>query len=365
MKEEKNEQLKMPKGYKIYLIILLIAVVILIIPASREKIFSSLNLFSQSEKELKLVNEFNIDKGLENIDISKEKIIKWDDNKLSFLDFNGFEVLAKEFKFNNPEVYFADETIYVMDKDSGKVQLLDKAGEKIKELDLKFPFLKLKEDGDKIYIYKKDGDTEIVDIINKEGELLKTHEEKIPILSVTMGNKDTQYLVSVLDMSGALKSVVDIYSIDGNDIGNIEFEDELVIYSEFIGEKVLIATEKKIYLLEDAKVKWDKAIKDIKDVRVMGKDIYLLYDDKFEILNLKGRTKEDILLKEDLENIMVTEEGVLLIGKRNIVIPEKDKNILEFKSEEDIIDVKYDEGNLLIQKNGNIEIYKMIGKGDN
>ena len=62
---------------------------------------------------------------------------------------------------------------------------------------------------------------------------------------------------------------------------------------------------------------------------------------------------------------MFTEEGILLIGKRDIVIPQKDKNILEFKSEEDIIDVKYDEGNLLIKKDSDIEIYNMIKKGDN
>nr|WP_300003919.1 DUF5711 family protein [Tissierella sp.] len=360
-----EEQLKMPKGYKIYLIVLLIAVIALIIPASREKIFSSLNLFNQSQKQLELVNEFDIDKGLEEIDISKDKIIKWNKNELSFLDFNGFEVLKKESDFKDPIVYFGEELIYLMDKSTGKAQLMDKEGTNTRELDLKFPFSKFKEDGDKLYVYRKDGDTETVDIINKEGELLKTHQENIPILSVIMGNKDQEYLAAVLDVDKDLKSMVGIYSIDGNDIGNLEFKDELVIYSEFLRDKVLIATDKKVYLLKDSVLEWDKEIKDIKDIKVVDKEIYLLYNDKFEILNSKGDVKEEFVLETDLENIRLIEEGILLFGKRDILLPQKKHNILEFKSEEDIIDVKYDEGKLLIQKEGKVAIYNIIEKGAN
>ena len=360
-----EEKLKMPKGYKIYLMVLLILVVALVIPASREKIFTTLNLFNTSEKELQLASEFNVDKGPADIDIYKENVIKLNDSKLSFLDFNGFEVSSKDIKFKNPEIYFGEETIYVIDKFAGKVQLLDKEGEKIKDLDLKLPFIKLKEDGNKIYIYRKDEDLETVDIINKEGELLKTHEEKAPILSVSMGNKDKEYLVSVLDMDEELKSVVDVYSIDGNDIGNIEFNDEVVIYSEFIVDNVLIATDKKIYILEGKEIKWEKAIKDIKDIKVVGKEIYLLYADKFEILNSKGRVKEDIVLEKDLDNIRFIENGILLFGKRDIVIPDKKDNILEYNSKEDIVDVKYYESNLLVQKDGKVEIYNIVEKGDN
>ena len=360
-----DENLKIPKSFKIYLIILLVAGIVFINPSSREKIFDTLNLFSASEKELQLVNEFNIDKGFEKIDISKDKVIKWNDNKLSFLDFNGFEVLKKDFKFEDPDVYFGESTIYVMDKASGNLYLLNKAGETIKRLELKSPFLKLKEDGDKLYIYKKDGDKESVDIINKDGELLKTHEEKIPLLAVAMGNKDKEYLISTLDIHKDLKTMVNIYSIDGADIGSIEIKDELVIYSEFIRDRVVIATEKKVYLLEDGKIKWDKEIEGLKDIKLVNKDIYLLYKNKFEILNLKGRAKEEIVLKEDLEDIRFIEDSIVLFGKKNIVIPGKKKNILNFKTKEDILDLKYDENNLLIQKEGKVEIYNIIEKGKN
>lgn len=359
-----EEKLKMPKLFKIYIIILLILVVVLVIPSSREKILGSLNLFNTSEKQLELVSEFNIDKGLEKIDILGENVIKAYENKVSFLDFNGFEVLKKQFDYQEPDVYFGDETIYMMDKATGKLRLIDKAGEDIREMDLKLPFLKLKEDGDKIYVYRKSGDKESVDIINKEGELIKTHEENIPLLSVSIGNKDKEYLVSVLDVNQDLKSVINIYSIDGDDVGKLEIKDELVLYSEFIRDKVLIATEKKIYLLEGAEVKWEKSIKDLKDIKAVDKDIYLLHDDKFEILSLKGSTKEEIILKENLENIRFIDGGILLFGKRDIVVPQKKNNILEFKSQEDIKDVKYDEGKLLIQKEGKVEIYNIVEKGD-
>lgn len=102
--EEKN--VKLPKSFKIYLMILLVLAVIFINPESREQIFSTLNLFSKPEKELKLVNEFTVDKQVEKLDLFNEKVIVWKEKNLSFLDFNGFETLKKNFEFKDPRYKF-------------------------------------------------------------------------------------------------------------------------------------------------------------------------------------------------------------------------------------------------------------------
>lgn len=360
--EEKD--IKLSKSFKIYLIILLVLAIIFINPVSREQIFNTLNLFSKPEKELKLVNEFNVDKQVEKVDIFSEKVIAWKDKKLSFLDFNGFETFKKDFEFKEPDITFGEEIIYVMDKSSGNIYLLDKNGETIERINLKTPFNELKEKGENMYIYRKDGDKESVDIVDRKGNILKTHEEKIPILNMTMRNTDMEYLVSTLDLDKDIKSIVSIYSIEDKEIGSIELKDELVAYNEFIRDKIIIATERNIYLLEDGKIKWDKKIDNLKDIKVINKDIYILYNNKFQIIDLKGKTKEEIVLTSDLEDIRFIEESILLFGKRNILIPQKNKDILNFKTKEDILDLKYHDGNLLIQKQGKVEIYNIKKKGD-
>ncbi|OLS03410.1 DUF5711 family protein [Tissierella creatinophila] len=360
--EDKN--IKLPKSFKIYLMILLVLAVIFINSVSRNQIFSTLNLFSKPQKELELVNGFAIDKEVEKIDIFNKKVIVWKDKNLSFLDFNGFETLKKNFEFKDADIILGKEILYVMDRSSGSLYLLDKTGKTIERLDLKTPFSKLKEKGENIYIYRKDGDKENVDIVDRKGNILKTHKEKIPILDITTGNKDRKYLVSTLDIDKNLKSIVSIYSIEGKNIGSIELKDELVVYNEFIGDKIIIATEKNIYLLEDEKIKWDKKIDNLKDIKVVNKDIYVLYNNKFETIDLKGNTKEEVVLTLDLENIRFIEDSILLFGKRNILMPQKKKDILSFKTKEDILDLKYDDGNLLIQKQGKVEIYNIREKGD-
>lgn len=251
-----------------------------------------------------------------------------------------------------------------MDKSSGDLYLLNKNGETMDRIDLKTPFYKLKEEGEYLYIYRKDGDKESVDILDRKGNHLKTHEENIPILNVKIGNKEKEYLVSTLDIDKELKSIVSVYSIEGKEIESIELKDEIVAYSEFIKEKVIIATERTVYLLENGKIKWDKKIEGLKDVKVINKDIYLLYNNKFEIIDLKGKTKEEIVLTLDLENIRFVEDSVLLFGKKDILMPGKKKDILNFKSKEDILDLKYENGKLLIQKQGKVEIYNINEKGE-
>lgn len=359
-----EENLKLPKGYKTYLIILIIAAIVLIIPASRQKIFSALNLFDGGEVELFQVNEFNVDREILKIDISGDKIIQWKSSSLSFLDFNGFEEQKKEFKSTDSDVIFEDY-IYLLDKSSGKLELLDKKGSSMGKLDLKTSFEKLKVDEEKIFIYRKDEDQETVDIIDIEGNLLKSHQEYVPILTIDMAEKEDKYVVSTLYVEDELKSMVTIYSLDEEEIGSFEFKDEIVVYTSFIKDRVVVATESKLYILEDKNIKWEKEIESLKDITVVNKDIYILYKDKFEVINQRGKVKEDISLGKSFDNIRLTDQGVVLFNKRDIIIPNDKGNRLEFKSKEDIMDVQYDDGNLLVHKDGKMEIYNIVEKGDN
>lgn len=356
---------KRRKVLRIFSIIILIVLMIFIIPASREKIFSGFNLFSKPEKELLLIKDLNIGSGINDIDISYDTIIASKYKSLNFYDFNGNEILRKDFKFEKLDVVFGKDIIYAMDKSSGKLHLLNKEGKTVEKLDLKTPFDRLKEEGEKIYIYRKDGDAEYIDIIDRKGSILKAHEERLPILTLAMRDNDQEYAISTLHTDGKTSSMLDVYSIEGENIENIKFKDEILVYSEYIGKKILAAGGENIYLLKNGKIQWEKKIKNLKDIKVRNNKIYILYDNKFEMLNINGKIKEEVDLNSDLEKIMFMRNNVLLFGKRNILMPQKGKNILDFKTDKDILDLKYDEENLLMLKEGKLEIYKIKRKGDN
>lgn len=356
---------KLSKYFKIYLLIFLALMIVFINPVSKRNILNFFDIFNRPEKELKLVNEFNIDKQAKSIDIFEEKIINWRDNRLYFLDFNGFEILNKDFEFKNPSIVFGEDFIYIMDKDSGNIYIMDKHGETIERIDLKSPFHNLKEEGDYLHIYKKDEDKEIVDIIDRKGNILIRHEENIPILTVASENKNKKYVISTLDIDKELKSIVSIYSLDGNSIQDIELKDEIVVYTKLIKNNILIVSESKIHVFVDGKEKWSKKIENLKDVKMLNNNICILYNNKFETLSLRGNIIEETNLTLNLEKIGFVEDNILLYGKRNIVMPQNRKNILNFKTKEDIMNLKYNSGNLLIQKQAKIEIYNINKKGDN
>lgn len=359
-----EERDKIPKTFKIYLIILIILLIIFINPNTRLSILSVFDSFTGVEKELELISEFAIDKDIKGLDIYDEKIIQWKDNSLSFLDFNGFEVLKKDFEFKDPHIFWGEETIYIMDRSSGDIYLLNKEGDTIERKKLKSPFYKLQAKEDKTLLYRKDGDEESVDIIDENGDLLKTHKENIPILTVDVKDKKEDYSISTLDIDKELRSIVTVYSIDEKELFTLDIKDEIIVYSDFIKNDLLIGTEKGLYFIDNGKIKWEKEYNDLKDIKMLDDEIFLLYDNNFEKLNLRGKTKEKVVLSKPLEKILVTNEETFIFGENDIIVPKKNKNLLNFKTKEGILDLKYDDGKLLVKKESKLEIYETKEKGE-
>ena len=359
-----EEKLKLPKFYRIYLMLLVVLVVALIVPTSREKIFDALNIFRNTQMELEAVSEFPVEEGVSDIGIYGENIIIWEDNQLLITDINGNQSKRKNYDFEDGGIFFGDELFYVMGKSKGEIQLVNKEGEIQEKIQCSPPFEKIDEEDGKVYIYKKDGDIETVDIVSKEGELLKTHEERIPILLFAMGNKDEEYMVSTLDIVDDLNSLVNIYSLDEEELESYKIEDELAVYGKFIKKELVLVTDKGVYLYKNGDEKWSKDIKNLKDVKVVGKEIHILYDSKFQTINRRGKVKEEVELELPLEGIRIADKGIILFGEKDIVIPGRDENLLEFKSKEGIMDLKYNNGKLLLQMEDKIETYNIIEKGE-
>lgn len=354
---------KISKSFKIYLIILIIFAIIFINPNARSGIPSIFNSFSGVEKELEIISEFDIDKDTKTLDIHGERVISWRDNNLSFLDFKGSEVLKKDLTFKEPDMVVGEEVLYLMDKSSGHIYLLNKAGDTLERINLKSPFYGLQEKDGKIIIYRGDDDANI-DIIDQSGDLLRTHKENIPILTADIKDRKQDYLISTLDMDKGLKSIATIYSSSGEELMSLDIKDEIIVYSKFIKDNLLIATEKSLYFIENNKIKWEKKYDGLKDIKLIDKDILVLYNNKFQVINLRGKVRKEIVLTKALENILATKDDIFIYGKNHIIIPETNKNILNFKTEEKIINLRYDGGNLLVGKEGKVEIYKIKKKGD-
>lgn len=359
-----EEIYKESKKFKIYLLIGLILLVVLIMPKSRNAIFS---VFDNSQNDLQLVNSIPIDSPIKAINVYDESIVRLKDNSLYFLDFNGKELSKKDFKFKESSIFFGEEIIYVFEKASGKIILLDKAGETLENIDLKLDFTRLEEEGENILIFRKDEedeDKDLIDLIDRKGNLLVNHQENIPILTVSVEDKKIDYLVATLDVNKGLKTLINTYSQSGQEIFKLDLKDEIVIFSEFIKNDLLIASQKSLYLLKDDQIKWEKKYKDLKDVKLVGKEIFLLYGDKFEILNLRGGVKKEIELDKYVEKIVTRDGETLLYSSNDIIIPRNKKNRLEFMADTAILDVKASMENIFIFKEDKIERYNIIKKGE-
>ncbi len=364
MEEEKKKNIKKKSNLiKIGLGLGLILLALLIIPDTRESI---VGIFIKPERELELLNTINIEADTKRVDLYHENILKLKENSLEFLDYSGVISHKKDLKLKNPDLLIGKENFYVFDKVSGQINILDENAEIIETISLKEEFYKLEEEGENLLIHRKDEDknSETIDVIDKKAKTLKSYENSMPILSFTIKDEEINYLVASLDVSKDLKSTVSAYSKDDKELYFLEIKDEIVIHSEFIKNNLLIFTDQAIYFLDKDEIKWQKKYKDLKDIKLVEKEILLLQGDKFQRLSLRGRVKEEIDIEEDLEKILPAGKDIILYGKNNITIAAKKKNLLDFKLQEDLLDLRYEDGNLFVFKEDKLERYKIKNKGE-
>lgn len=360
MEENKKSSLK---GFKIFIIIFIILSMFLLKEENQSKLIKIFDSIGGKEKVLKLVESFKNEGDIESINIYNDRIVKYNNNKISFMKTDGTIILEKEFNFEDPFAYYGDKYIYIMDKSTGDIYSFDKNGETVDRLQLDKEIFNLKESHQNLIYHIKNPEVESIRILDKDRAVFGNYSyEDKNILTYASNINGTRSCISLLNLKDEiLKSQIEIYGENKEKLGSLDIEGEIVIYLDFTSKDEIIAlSDSSLYFIEDSKVIWRKQFDLIKDIYI-GKDkIYILYSNYLESIDFHGKTEYKIYFTEDYKKLLSLEQKFLLYGGDNLIIVERDKEIL--KHNDNIIGVFASKDQILIWGPEEIKIYELSNK---
>lgn len=355
--EEKTK--KTNKGFKLFLILFILFGFIFIKEENQQKFISFFDsITSKSEKTIVFNNNFETEDE-ETLMFFKNSIIKWKENNISFQDLLGNNVWNKEFDFSQPDILALDENIYAIDKETGDIYVLDNKGNTVLRLELNTPIFNLYEEKENIIIHTKTDDIEKISILDKDGKELVNKDQK-NILTYSMDSKGSKYVLSYLAIDKDIKSYANIYSLTNDSLGSFKFNDEIIIFTQFINNKMLISTDKALYLVEGNDTIWSHEYPLIKDILINKEKIYLLYGDNLEIININGETEKKTTFGIDYKRIVQLQNYICIYGNRDILVLNNGEEAINFKTDEDIVDIKGNNKLITIQYLDGLEVYDII-----
>ncbi len=351
------------KGFKLFIIIFLILSIFLLKKENQNKIVELFDSIGNKEKVLWLTNSFKNDGDIENINIYDDNIVKWSNNKISFMKTDGKIILEKGFEFTDPSIYFGKNNIYVVDKSTGDIYFLDKNGETIDRIKLNKEIYNLKESNANLIYHIKSPNQENISILNKENLLIGNYSyDNENILTFVVSKNGTTNAVSVLNFNEEiLKSKLEIYGQNNEKLNSLDIEGEIVLFLEFTSNEDLIAlTDRALYSIKEGKIKWKKQYDLIKDIYLEDEKIYILYSNYLESIYLDGRTENKIGFTEEYKKILPFGRKILLYGDNNITILEGDRQIL--KHNENMQRVFTSNNKIFVLSSDEILLYELKNK---
>lgn len=352
------------KRFKIFIIIFIIGSLFLLKEENQKKMTGIIKSITSKEKVLELIDSFDNEGDILDINIYDDTIVKWNNNKLSFLNIDGIKVIDKEFNFTEPSIYYGENHIYAMDKSTGDIYSLNKKGETIDKLQLDKEIFNFEEIHQNVIYHGKSSGMEDIDILDKEGIQLGYYSyENENILRYSTNRNGTKNAIAVIEMDEArIKSRIDCYGKNNEKLNEVDIDNEIVVYLEFTSMNEIVAlTDSGIHFIKDGEIIWGKRLNLIKDIYLTQEEIYILYSNYLEAIDFKGNTKNKIGFTEEYKRILPFKRNTLLYGDKHIAIVDGKKEIL--KQEEDIIGIDVSKDNILIWGPEEIKIYKMgIGR---
>lgn len=359
MEEEKKDNNKI---FKIFVMVLIITSLFLLKEENQEKLIGFINSISSKEKTLVLVESFPKEDILD-VNIYDDTIVKWEANKLSFLNIDGSKIVDKEFNFEDPDIYFGQGIIYPMDKSTGDIYYLDKKGETINRLQMEKGIFNFESrDQNVIYHGKSDSGEEVNILDGKQVQIGHYSYDTENVLRYAINKQGKRTALALIDINQeSIKTRIDLYGENNERLDQIDIYGEIVVYLEFASKDEIIAlTESGIHYIKDGEVLWKKELSLIKDIYINGKEINLLYSNYLEIIDFKGETKEKIGFTEEYKKMLPFKNDVLVYGDNHLVLVQGKKEIL--KEEIEIKKLYTSKDKILIWGPEELKIYEVIGK---
>ena len=360
MEENKKDS---HKGFKIFILLFIIASLFLFKKENQEKLMGALNSIGGQEKILKLVDKLGNEGNILSLNVYDDSIVSLKDNKLLFRELDGNIIMEKEFNFENLYVYYGEKDIYAIDKSTGDTYFLDKQGQTVNKLQINKEIFSFKESNQNLIYHMKSENEENIDLLNKEGIQVGNYSyENTNVLTYSTNKNATKSAVASLHINGgSIQSKIDYYGEKNEKIYEVDIIGGIVVYLGLTPKDDIVAlTDNGLYFIKDGEIIWEKKFDLIKDIYIGNGNISILYSNYLETIDYSGRTESKIGFAEEYKKILPFGKGFLLYGDSNIVIVEGDKQIL--KHDESIIQVSHNKENIFVLGPEGIKTYIIDNK---
>lgn len=354
----------------ILLIIFVIGMILFFIPQENRELFIDfINNIREEEtieekKEAKTIASIPINHEIDGIGLYEDDIVVLENKILSRFKIDGSIKWEESFNLDQPILSFGEDRIYLSDKVTGEIYILDSEGKILDKKELNMRIKNLIVDFNNILVHTRDEDTdeEGIKIFSKDGDIaIDFLVEDGNILTYSIAKNKEKYMVSILDLrKDKLKSSIEVFEIDGKELYNHIFNDEIILYSSFIGQdKLLIMSDNYLYLLEEQNILWEKKLQLIKDIEIYNGRINILYSNTLEVLSPEGETESKYSFTEEYNKMSLWDDLVVLYGDEYVIGLEDGKEIFKYNLNEEILNVINNGSNLLIIYKDKIDILSL------
>ena len=345
-----DETKRMHKGFKIFILVF-IAIILIIIQISKETLtLPSLNKDAKIEKILNKEKVYN--GGY--LHYFNSVLIKWENNLITFLNEDGSNKWVKEFGFVEPTILFGKDNLYILDN----IFRLDSNGDTTLRLQLNKPIFNMKESNKNIIIHSREGNAESLEFINSNGKKLNSLITEERILTYSMQEDRANYVYSTISVKGSgVISKLYFNTFENKNKYSVEFLNEIIIYSEFYNNGILVITDSGVYNIDSGNIKWSVDYPLIKDFQIFNDKIYILSDKYLEILDLNGKNLNKVSCEVLYNKISTMDKYIILYGSKNLVILQEGKEVLKYTTEGVVKKITGDNSKIYISYEDKLEVY--------
>lgn len=355
MEESKNRD----KGFKKFLLVMGLFIIIMMNENTQKSMSSLLKGMDKNSPKLELDIEYNG----ENLYYYKDTLIRWYDNKITYFNEDGSEESTKEFEFMNPDIYFGENIIYIMDKSSGDIYLMDEKGDTLSRVQIEGSIFNLIESNENLLVHSKGHQVENLFIFDKEGNNIESLQSNKNILTYSIDEKGNNYGYSTTTVNEEVfNSTVYVKNIDGEEEYSKELSNEVVIFIEFIDNRIVLLTDINLYLIGDGNIIWTYPYKGMQDILVKENEIYMLNNNILNVINLNGELKESVSLSIDTSRIIDLDKYIGVHGKKDLVVLQNNKEMVKYIGQDDIIEVAGNNESIAVHYTDKVDILKIINK---
>lgn len=356
-----DEKGKNIKGFKLFIIILIGVILLFSKKENQEKVIDFIKTAKIKNKNLTVIQSIPMEKGIKDIGFYDKELMIWKDKKLIRLKKDGLKEWEKEFNLEELKVSFGNENIYVYEKPTGNIYFLNDLGETIHRVELKTSINNLIESNGYVLVHIKKENMESINILNQEGKIVENNLIKDENILTYSMNKDKEiYAISLLNLKDKnIKSEVEVFKIGGNLLFTTEFNNEIVLYLNFIDNRLIVMTDKSLYCLNDGKILWEKQFQLIKDIYIHKGRINLLFGNTLEIISVDGETEERFSFAEEYKKIVKYDKNLVLYGDEYIIGLKDGKEIFKFKSNDTILKIIEGKKNFIVIYEDRIDIMSL------